>query len=846
MNVTQYGRKPAFGGKTCAGKAVLLLALMLVMTLSAAKAAGTLTTWEQVRDAFGEAARSGKTEMSFTLSGGLLSEATAENRLMWYWAARSGVSDFSWSWYRDGRISVTNMKTWSCPWAVVSDRAELAAAVGTMRQAGANRFVLLMEDRLFDTMINDRKTEQELLLEGGLRSYGAIQSHSGSMYVDYSDCRYWDGGVARVSSEKEILEAMERFGDEGYDAFALSVDRGIWEKLKKNDWERLNTMEALASLEGGMTFFDREAILVYQKEGTSTFYPGYQILRAVARGEEDRLPSRLRQTLDRARDLLSGISGTQKEMALAIHDLLCEHITYTIDESTDDDDRCVGALLNGKANCDGYADAYMLLCGLKGIPVRLWHGDDLNWDDLSDDVGHLWNLVLLDGIWRSVDVTWDDGDDGETGWIYWNIGTDRMSKHYTYVADLLPDGMLSVTNLLDRPVPEFEVGTAGEVMAAVREAGKRQAPALILWMTAALFREYRSERNPVWNWLDLSGVEESTVTYSEREKRVNIRVHLWNGGGMKAAEADTEEKAIAVLKQAAAAGASEIRLYLSGDLYARAQGPENLIWKWMNLAGITDGKVSHSDSSRRISIEKPVYNDGSIAVGEADTEAEVIALMRRAATTGASEIRAYLGVDLYARYQEPENPVWKWMNLAGITDGKVSHSDSSRRISITEPKYGDGSIAVGEADTEKALIAFLRSAAASGASEIRLYLGEDLYARYQGPDTPIWRWLDMGGVLDSAIYYSDVSRRLVLENPVYNDGSVAVAAADTEEELISALKQAGKGVREIRLYLSEDLYARFSRNGNIVWTWLKKAGFSDASVQYSDQSRRIVYADPVR
>ena len=840
------GKRQGRGHGAIAKKAVLLGALLLgLLCVSGVKAADTLNTWEQVRDVFRDAARTGKTEIGFTLSASLLAEARADNSLMWYWAARGGARDFSWSWYSDGRISAKNVEYWSCPWAEANDRAELVSAVGAMRGTGARKFVLLLEDGLFNTMISDRKTEQELLLEGGLRAYGAIQYHRGSRYLEYSECRYWDGGLARVSSEKAVLEAMERFGNEGYDAFALSLDRGTWDKLKKNDWERLNTLETLASLEGGMTFFEGEAILVYQKEGTSTFFPGYRILRAVARGEEGLLPSRLRQTLDKARALLTGIKGTQKEMALAIHDLLCEHITYTIDESTNDDDRCVGALLNGKANCDGYADAYMLLCGLKGIEARLWHGDDLNYDDPLDDRGHLWNLVLLDGVWRSVDVTWDDGDQDETSWIYWNIGTDRMSRYYTYVADLLPDRMLEVTDLLDRPVPEFEAGTVEQAMAAVREAGKRQAPGLVLWMTDALFREYRSERNPVWNWLDLSGVEESTVTYSDREKRVNIRVRRWNGGGLKAAEADTEEKAIAALRQAAAERASEIRLYLSAGLFSRYQGPENPVWKWMNLAGIVDGKVSHSESSRRISITEMAYNDGSIAVGEADTEAEAVALMRRAAASGAAEIRAYLGRDLFALYQGPENPVWKWMNLGGIMEGKVSYSETSRRVVITQLRYNDGSVAVGEADTEKALIAVLRGAAASGSREIYLYLGRDLYARYQA-DNPIWKWMDKGGVLDAAIYYSDDSRRLVLSDPVYNDGSVAVAEADTEAELIAALKGAGKGTREVRLYLGRELYARFSRNGNIVWTWLEKAGFRDASVQYSDRDRRIVYIDPVR
>lgn len=57
-----------------------------------------------------------------------------------------------------------------------------------------------------------------------------------------------------------------------------------------------------------------------------------------------------------------------------------------------------GALLDGQANCQGFADALYLLCGLCGIECeyRCGHGERRL---------HVWNAVCIDGSWREVDAS---------------------------------------------------------------------------------------------------------------------------------------------------------------------------------------------------------------------------------------------------------------------------------------------------------------------------------------------------------------------------------------------------------------------------------------------------------
>lgn len=60
-----------------------------------------------------------------------------------------------------------------------------------------------------------------------------------------------------------------------------------------------------------------------------------------------------------------------------------------------------GALIEGKAVCDGYAEAFLLLCNAADIPCLLVSGT-------AEGIPHAWNLVFADGHWYHTDCTWSD------------------------------------------------------------------------------------------------------------------------------------------------------------------------------------------------------------------------------------------------------------------------------------------------------------------------------------------------------------------------------------------------------------------------------------------------------
>lgn len=72
----------------------------------------------------------------------------------------------------------------------------------------------------------------------------------------------------------------------------------------------------------------------------------------------------------------------------------------------------------GKAQCSGYADAFLQTAKLCGLDVRYVYNER-----------HAWNLIKLDGDWYHVDVTWEDPIGKQ------NYGFGNLSNRYINLTD---------------------------------------------------------------------------------------------------------------------------------------------------------------------------------------------------------------------------------------------------------------------------------------------------------------------------------------------------------------------------------------------------------------------------
>ena len=84
-----------------------------------------------------------------------------------------------------------------------------------------------------------------------------------------------------------------------------------------------------------------------------------------------------------------------------------------------------GALVDGKAVCEGYARAFQLLCNKANIDCVLLSG-------IADSDNHAWNGVKIGGDWYQIDVTWDDVDDFiYDSHEYFNLTDSLMYEEHT-------------------------------------------------------------------------------------------------------------------------------------------------------------------------------------------------------------------------------------------------------------------------------------------------------------------------------------------------------------------------------------------------------------------------------
>lgn len=95
---------------------------------------------------------------------------------------------------------------------------------------------------------------------------------------------------------------------------------------------------------------------------------------------------------------------SEYEMEKALHDMLAVHVTYV---STSNAHNAYGALVEGKAVCEGYAEALQCLLHRVGIQSVEIFGYGIN---PATGLGepHAWNAVRIDGEYYLVDLTWND------------------------------------------------------------------------------------------------------------------------------------------------------------------------------------------------------------------------------------------------------------------------------------------------------------------------------------------------------------------------------------------------------------------------------------------------------
>ena len=124
-----------------------------------------------------------------------------------------------------------------------------------------------------------------------------------------------------------------------------------------------------------------------------------------------------------------------KEKIIALIDYLCDACVYA-DSYKDSANNAYGALIEGKAQCSGYARAFKALCDGAGIGCYYVHA-------ASDDPinpSHQWCLIEYGGQWYHIDPQMiDDYIRIVNGKVIYPRPITLMASHLTYNQGGLPD-----------------------------------------------------------------------------------------------------------------------------------------------------------------------------------------------------------------------------------------------------------------------------------------------------------------------------------------------------------------------------------------------------------------------
>jgi hypothetical protein len=171
--------------------------------------------------------------------------------------------------------------------------------------------------------------------------------------------------------------------------------------------------------------------------------------------------------IKKAKDIVSALPTGLDDLSKAkmLFTYLHENVEY-IDYS-EKQEYLYDTLVVGKSNCDGFANAYSLLCKLAGIPCfeKMYslpdENEDLpettdvtatNTDDAtektseesdensdeqeSEDAGHTWNVIKIDGVWYNVDATNSDfyfeSDNGEKFFLFFGFSDENSIYEHDY------------------------------------------------------------------------------------------------------------------------------------------------------------------------------------------------------------------------------------------------------------------------------------------------------------------------------------------------------------------------------------------------------------------------------
>lgn len=255
--------------------------------------------------------------------------------------------------------------------------------------------------------------------------------------------------------EKLLYHAYEYALDEAQSCFWIEAH--LLEGMERTAAEVLEFL-SLDSAMVGQNYEHRqgEATLSLSEGDTETEAENYLVVM-VDNFERAEL-RRKKEAIEKAEQIVAEMpeTATQQEAAEYFYDYLGNNITYETD--IEGREYLYTALCEQRTNCDGYTNAFALLCSMVDIPCI-----EVISDTPMGEIGHTWNMICLEGQWVHVDCTVSRGD------VTSNCKNCREERPYFGFSDELlvypilheeivpesPEGLSSVLNVSSGKTKNF-------------------------------------------------------------------------------------------------------------------------------------------------------------------------------------------------------------------------------------------------------------------------------------------------------------------------------------------------------------------------------------------------------
>lgn len=276
-------------------------------------------------------------------------------------------------------------------------------------------------------------------------------------------------------TEKLLYHAYEYALDEALPYFW--VDDRLLQDLKRTPFEVLEFLaldsavveQNISHSQGGYTV--THSILNVQTASES--YTSVSV--------ENFTPEKLQhkeEAIQKAKQILSNVpeDASPREKAEYFYDYLGQNVTY--ETGIEGEEYLYTGLCQGKTNCDGYTNAFSLLCLLADIPCI-----EINDPPKEGEEGHTWNVVSLGDRWVYVDCTGAKSDvtseceNRRQERIYFGF-PDALLENQVDHKDLIPscpEGLSPILHIPSGKIEDFDK----QVKAAFKENNRQCAVILV-------------------------------------------------------------------------------------------------------------------------------------------------------------------------------------------------------------------------------------------------------------------------------------------------------------------------------------------------------------------------------